>query len=61
MLGANKKQVPYRNYSPKLRVGSANHILKNREGGVWTHNIIIQTRTADQKIKCVCIRFYQVI
>ena len=61
MLGANKKQILLRSYSLKLRVGSINHILKNREGVVWAHNIIIKTRIADRKIECVCIRFYQVI
>ena len=31
MLEANKKQVPLKNYSLKIRIDSLNQILKNKE------------------------------
>ena len=31
ILEANKKQVPLKSYSPKIRIDSVNQILKNKE------------------------------
>ena len=55
MLEANKKQVPLKSYSLKIRIDSVNQILKNKEKVAKTCNINKLTRITDQKILCVCV------
>ena len=50
MLEANKKQVPPKSYSLKIRIDSVNQILKNKEKVMQTRNINILTRIIDRKI-----------
>ena len=61
MLEANKKQIPLKSYSLKIRIDSVNQILKNKEKVTYTRNISIPTRITDQKIPCVYIHAYQII
>ena len=61
MLEANKKQVPLKSHSLKIRIDSVNQILKNEEKVAQTSNINILTRITDQKIPCVYIHAYQII
>ena len=53
VLEANKKQVPLKSYSLKIRIGSVNQILKNKEKVTITCNINILTRITDLKIVCI--------
>ena len=53
VLEANKKQVPLKSYSLKIRIDSINQILTYKEKNTLTHNINILTRIADWKIMCV--------
>ena len=55
MSEANKKQVPPKSYSLKIRIDSVNQILRNKEKVTWTRNINIQTRITDRKIPCVYV------
>ena len=50
MLEANKKQVPPKSYSLKIRIDYVNQILKNKEKVMQTRNINILTRIIDRKI-----------
>ena len=61
MLEANKKQVPIKSYSLKIRFDSVNQILKNKEKIAKTCNINKLTRITDQKILCVYIHVYRII
>ena len=53
MLEVNKKQVPLRSYSLKIRIDSANQILKNKDKITQTLKINILTRIISRKIPCV--------
>ena len=53
VLEANKKQVLPKSYSLKIKIGSVNQILKNKEKVTKTCNINILTRITGQKILCV--------
>ena len=59
MLEANKKQVPLKSCTLKIRIDSVNQILKNKER--VTRNINILTRITDRKIQCVYIHVYQIV
>ena len=38
MFEANKKQVPLKSYSPKIRIDSVNQILRNKENLCLSNN-----------------------
>ena len=61
VLEANKKQVPPKSYSLKIRIDSVKQILKNKEKIVQTCNINILTRITDWKIPCVYTHVYHII
>ena len=61
LLEANKKQVPLKSYSLKIRIDSVNQILKNKEKVMWTSSINILTRITDWKIPCVYIHVYHIM
>ena len=61
MLEANKKQVPLKSYSLKIRIDFVNQISKNKEKVTQTRIINIMTRITDRKIPCVYIHVYQMI
>ena len=61
VLEANKKQVPWKSYSLKIRIDSVNQILKNKEKVMQTCDINILTRILDWKIPCVYIPVYHMI
>ena len=59
VLEANKKQVPLKIHSLKIRTDSVNQILKNKEKVTKSYNINILTRITNRKILCVylCLIF----
>ena len=61
MLEANKKQLPLKNCSLKIRIDSVDQILRNKKNVTQTRNINILTIIIDRKIQCVYIHVYQII